>query len=1523
MAADSTVNIDVILHKDQAQQASKELDQTLKDTGKDAGNKAEKSIESNINKSTEKAKEMVTNIKRWTDEKGVIHVDVEKIPAEKALDELDKKSKKLGDEKPKIEPTADTDSASQQIDGLQKKVTKIPKKVRTELIAQAKEQGITNFDQLLKKIPQKQLTELIAKAQKGEVINYEEELRKLPAKLITEVKLNDKASLPLKELQQQANETGHSFSRLKEIIAGTFVGGLAVNGIHAIGNGLREAAKAGMEYNVEQDRMKTVWTALTTEAPKDGKVLVDFINDMAQHSIYAADTIDRMAQSFYHVHSSVKETKDWTTAFVRLGSTLHMSNDQLAEAGEQFAKIVAGGKANAEDMSVMINRFPMFGEALQKATGKSMKQLYELSSQGKLTAKEFTEALDYLSNKYKDSTAEAMTSFTGMSMYIKSRWQVLWGEVMNTSFKANKQMSEDIRDLLSDQMISRYSKMMGQALAALLRGAMNLLEYIGQHKDTLVDLIGNLGKITGIIGATVWHAFIDTVKIIATALGLVKDNGKAAVDPLELLDDVTKALVKNKSGLEAFTRVLITLFAVKKITQFVMWMARARDAVLSFAAAQKALEFIGGSAGPKVPTKNPAGAAPLVQGGEELAAGATKPMTRGAMLRAAGGRLLKTSPYAAGAVMAGTELFSNNSASEKTGGILGAMGGAVGGKAVGAAIGSMIAPGMGTAIGGFLGGTAGSFIGQKLGEAIGKGADEHFKAHPITVKTKYKTSTDNKAMDKDLTPSINKVNKTVLRMDVDSASIQKAQQKTDKYFDEMSKKVDSYYKKKADGYKKDEEASKKNLDALVKNGKMSQAEEDKALKKQQENDQKKIKSDDAAAKQRKKVLEQMRKDTNDYYAKVSKIENDANKSEKQKQKELQKAQAAYVKKQYKDQLDANKKITSYVKQGANTQEKIYEQLVKKRGQLNMKDLKATQKAANQKYNAAVKPARKARDEIVKEAEKEYKDTVKTAEKEYKEHHTISKKKYKEIVADAKDQRDGVTKAADDEYNKTTKKASDQHKKVTGEINQQKDDVIAAANGQSTGHVGASQTEMNGVNGNYSSGFSGAGKIWNKFLGAIKSVLKFFQQDTKNVPSVPTGYAIGTGALTENQIAMVGEEGPELAHTPKGYEMLGISGPEIRYLSAGTSILTHAQTKTAMALNGGKMPGYAKGTGAKIEDFVNDVKDDAEDVFDLLGKGVSEVWDWLKQKTGLDSLLGSQKSTGGIKRTTHGTFDYAKNSISNYIKKIADKFLESFSGGQGKMSKGAFAQAAKVAAALMHQSLSASDIERLYWQAMVESTVNPAQGGGIDDHDGTGRPIGLFQFKLGTWGAAVRHLPSGHSNIHSAVDQIMAVLADRTWRSDLAPIGVRRGWSPHGYANGGWADKLSIFGEVPGEPEVAINPARDTSEDHIAEAIEARAKVNPNGFAGNLSKIINEAKQSANNMLPFISTGNNHVQAGSNAQQAQPRVDGNINITMNIDSKQVSRAVYPTLKAMRSHEVIINGVGGAVPVGNGQPLGGVY
>ncbi|WP_085679756.1 tape measure protein [Limosilactobacillus reuteri] len=1361
MAADSTVNIDVILNGDQAQSKAKEIDDILSGIGKDAGDKASDSITQNMNESKSKVEE----------------------------------------------------SSNEIVNSLKK----IPKNTIIKLKTQAEKQGIDNFDSLLKKLPKEVLTKLISKANDGQVINYEKLLKQLPTKVITNIKLNDNASSQLTALKHEAVETEHSFSRLHDIVAGSFIGNLAANSLTTLTGYISDTAHEALSASDAINKFKSTMK-LGGWGEKEIAASAKEVQKYANDTVYELGDVSNTAAQL--ASNGIKNYMQLTEAAGNLNAQAGGTAETFKSVAMVMTQTAGEGKLTAENWNQLIDAIPGASGVLQeqmKKNGVYTGNFRDAMAKGKISADDLNKAMLQLgSNKGAVEAAKSTSTFEGAFGNLKA--QVVTG-IQEMIDKLGKKKMTDIINTITDSVLH------------LTNFILKLFEVISEHRK------------------------------IAVSLGAV----------------------------------LTAVFATKKISDFIIYLGRAKKALTEFGLASKAIDAIGGNASPAL----------SIGKGTATTGAAMAPR----LLSFAG----RAVPVAAASFAVGNELISNNSTSQKAGGSAGAITGAIGGSALGGAIGTMIAPGIGTAVGQMLGGTLGTWAGTKLGEAIGKGANEHLKAHPITVKTKYKTSADNKAMDKDLTPSIDKVNKTVLRMDVDSASIQKAQQKTDKYFDEMSKKVDSYYKKKADGYKKDEEASKKNLDTLVKNGQLTQAEADKELKKQQANDQKKIKSDDEAAKRRKNVLEQMRKDTNDYYAKVSKIENDANKSEKQKQKELQKAQAAYVKKQYKDQLDANKKITSYVRQGANTQEKIYEQLVKKRGQLDMKDLKATQKAANQKYNAAVKPAQKARNEIVKQANAQYKETVNAAKKEFHDGTKEHERKYREIVKSAKAQRDGVTKAADDEYNKTTKKASDEHKKVTGEINQQKNDVINAANAQSSSHISAAGAEMSGVNGNYSSGFSGAGRIWNKFLDGVKAVLKFFNQNSKGVPSVPTGYAVGTGALTSNQIALVGEEGPELAHTPQGYEMLGVNGPELRYLSAGTSILTHGQTKTAMALNGGKIPGYAKGTGAKIADFVDDVKDDAMDALDLLGKGVSEVWDWLKQKTGLDSMLSSQRSMGGVKRTTHGTFDYAKDAISSFIKKVADKFLESLSGSVSP-------ELVKAAAKLMHVDVSAGDVSHILNVIQHESGGKSGAVNNWDSNAKAGHPSkGILQFVQSTFD---NYAMPGHHNILNPLDQLLAMFNDSTWRSDLT-LG---GWSPRGgrrYANGGWTDEPAIFGEIQGEPEVAINPKRDSSEEHIAEAIEARAKVNPNGFAGNLSKIINEAKQSANNMLPFISTGNNHVQATSNTQQTQPRVDGNINITMNIDSKQVSRAVYPTLKAMRSHEVIINGVGGAVPVGNGQPLGGVY
>lgn len=428
-----------------------------------------------------------------------------------------------------------------------------------KLEAQANKAGINNFKELLNKLPKEKRTELLAKAEKGEVVNYEKLLREIPAKVTSEVELNDNATTGLKAIKQQAERTGDKFRRLKDIMIGTFVANAVMGGVNAITNGLKEMTKAGMEYNKEQDTMKTVWTALTTEAPQDGKELVDYINNLSQHSIYAADNINEMAQSFYHVHSNVEETKKWTDAFVALGSTLHMTGPQISESGEMFAKIVAGGKASAEDMSVMINRFPMFGEALQKATGKSMKELYAMSAAGKLSATQFTEALDYLGEKYKGGTAEAMTSMQGMSMYLHSRLQVLSGEVMKSSFDMSKSATSALQRITSDDSMKTFADGIGQAMGGVLSIVGNVIQFIEKNKNTIVAVFGGIKDVVVQVFGLIGNALsLFSISFKANVLGAVSDGkvGEKVNGIKKAFDGLVEAIKPIASAVGGFVGVL-------------------------------------------------------------------------------------------------------------------------------------------------------------------------------------------------------------------------------------------------------------------------------------------------------------------------------------------------------------------------------------------------------------------------------------------------------------------------------------------------------------------------------------------------------------------------------------------------------------------------------------------------------------------------------------------------------------------------------------------------------------------------------------------------------------------------------------------------------------------------------------------------------------------------------------------------------------------------------------------------------
>lgn len=900
---------------------------------------------------------------------------------------------------------------------------------------------------------------------------------------------------------------------------GTFASNVAQNAIMSLTSKMHDLIAAGKQFNVEQDTMKTVWHSLTTQAPRDGQKLLNFINSLSQHSIYSAETINRMAQSFYHVDSSVKHTKEWTNDFVRLGSTMHMTNDQLAEAGEQFAKIVAGGKASQEDMNVMINRFPMFGEALQKATGKSMKQLQQLSQQGKLTANDFVKAMDYLGKKYKGGQQEAMTSYMGMSMYLKSRFSLLAGDVEKSSFKMSKSAKDALVQVTSDKSMQIYANAISKAIAGFTSVLSKSIVFISKHKTA--------------------------VKLLAGAL----------------------------AGLFIYTRL------ARGITSFYMTLSKG---IAVYKGVSTATEM-----------------ATLRQKAFNLA------LKTNAIV-------LVVSAIAA-LVAALVSLYRHNAKFR-------------------------------------------SFV-NGIGRSL-----------------------------KNMAKGFVNAGRNILKS---AGNLHK----------NLSKRWSNYWKQR-------------------------QREQLQANKRQQQLNRQ-------SEKNLANSLTNMRKSWNSHW------------------KSFEKA----------------------AQNGGNNVTRWYQRMERDSG--------------------------KTIQEMARNHPRTFNDMYKTIQDRTRTWHDITNGHWTRLGSD-------IANEAKDMSATSRSILGDMYDKLNNITGGRLGDILNAWKKHFSNVISTITSSQSPVH----QAFMGVlREIAEPFSTIIKGITKGINWIADKIGGSHisedfslSGFANGTpgGGLLHDQIALLndgkGEHYQEMIHkasTGKTF-MLPAKRNIILPLEKGDEVLDGENSHRLAKAIGMPIPHANGAIGNFFSGIFDKTKDALEDATDWVDKALKNVVEF-----GTELFHHFVEGMSGAKDNGREFSQMMHNNLPGYFARIGEAWLKKQlelldADSQGVVSRDKFERIAKHAATLMHQSLSEHDIDRLYHQAQTESGVNAGQNGGYDDHDGTGLPIGLFQFKLGTWGAAIRHLPANHHNIHSALDQIMAVLADTTWRSDIEQLGEKRGWSPHGYAYGGLVSQHGLY-----------------------------------------------------------------------------------------------------------------------------------
>lgn len=225
----------------------------------------------------------------------------------------------------------------------------------------------------------------------------------------------------------------------------------------------------------------------------------------------------------------------------------------------------------------------------------------------------------------------------------------------------------------------------------------------------------------------------------------------------------------------------------------------------------------------------------------------------------------------------------------------------------------------------------------------------------------------------------------------------------------------------------------------------------------------------------------------------------------------------------------------------------------------------------------------------------------------------------------------------------------------------------------------------------------------------------------------------------------------------------------------------------------------------------------------------------------------------------GLTKLVKKELSSQIKWVGKNLADDFgdvggftSTGGNAITKAMIAKAEEVMKVPESvRAKVASDIMRM----AVSESGNRNIGQTIHDvNSANGNPAGgPLQYVRSTF---MNYAVAGHKNWSSPYDQVLAYLNNSQYKSatGMTTIWGKRkfdwlGSGPHGsrrFANGGWAEtgKLNIFGEVPGESEVAINTHRPSADPLIVEAMSDRASKSPNGIFAQFKSFLKMQKELA-------------------------------------------------------------------------------
>ena len=388
-------------------------------------------------------------------------------------------------------------------------------------------------------------------------------------------------SARLDSIQGKADKVSTSFGR---IFGATAAANMFTGALGSVQARVGDLTKAGIDYNIEQNKMVATWTTLTGSAKKAGP-LVDSINNMSKATGQNVDIVNELEQGFYHLNSSKKQADGMTSSLLNMADAVGLNGDQIKAVEQDMVHGMATGKITQGELNQIGSYFPMIDEAMAKHFNTTVAGMRQMASAGKISAKDLQEVFEQLGNgKYKEAAENMMNSYFGVFRTIQSRAPQLVGDITKPFMNISNPFLKSVRNWVNDkstdaeftklgnqmarsmnQIISAFggtnvsaTKLMDNAIRGLTAGVQKFGDIVSSHHTQIANFFSAFKTGSAAQAKIFVSVFMDLSKVMLPVLDTMAKFPKtsaALITSFLLASRAVKTLQAGVKGLETIKTV--------------------------------------------------------------------------------------------------------------------------------------------------------------------------------------------------------------------------------------------------------------------------------------------------------------------------------------------------------------------------------------------------------------------------------------------------------------------------------------------------------------------------------------------------------------------------------------------------------------------------------------------------------------------------------------------------------------------------------------------------------------------------------------------------------------------------------------------------------------------------------------------------------------------------------------------------------------------------------------------------------